>query len=84
MVTLLLVIVAVGAVTIAVVGGMSAQTHRLERRAVAQDQRLAIMEYVSERCEACEGSRLIGDGPCWRCDGTGRPPTDADRLRYLP
>jgi hypothetical protein len=83
MVTLLLVLVAVGAVSVAVYGGMAAQTHRLARRAVAQDQRLATMEYVSERCEACEGSRLLGDVPCWRCDGTGRPPTDADRVRYL-
>jgi hypothetical protein len=84
---------------VAVVAAVSVLVAVLVRRAmrgaasdmVAMNTRLAVREHVTGRCGACEGEgwrwapgRGSRSMTCWRCGGTGAPPTDVDRTRFMP
>jgi len=64
------------------------------RKMTELDARLTIEEAGSGKCGACDGNGFrwevtgrFGAGgarPCWRCHGTGEPPSDGDRARFMP
>lgn len=71
-------------------------TFLVQRGAAAKmttlDAELLAVEASSGRCEACAGDGFRVEpsrrGPvartCWRCDGSGLPPTQEDRARFMP
>jgi hypothetical protein len=82
-ITLVLGLLGVAALSAVLYGGTMLQTQRTARRARAREDQLGMVEYVTERCAGCDGAQRVAGAVCGRCGGTGRPPTDVDRLRQL-
>src|SRR3954466_14079414 len=82
-VALVIVVGAMVAVTVAV--ATRAAQRKTAARMVRLDEELTVKEAETGKCGACVGEGYLfqplgGVGgynrrPCWRCDGTGRPPT---------
>lgn len=80
--------------TLLLVGGVYVAQVRAARQRILQDAELAERESRTHVCMACEGSgyrweALAARGTgrpvaCWRCGGTGAPPSEEDRARFMP
>ena len=90
-----IIIGAVAVVTVAVAFGTLAVQRRNATRTIELDRELAMDEAVSGKCAACagQGYRWTATGgvsagggaqTCWRCGGSGLPPTPEDRARFMP